>query len=98
MILERLTGVDGQPATPPGLYFPYQILDHAAYLARLEQDGGSMVTLNNISSRPRMRWTVRKFIDAYLACRRGTSNRRSTASISANGMRTVFSAILKSAR
>ena len=45
MILERLTGVDGQPAMPPGLYFPYQVLDHAAYLARLEQDGGSLVTL-----------------------------------------------------
>lgn len=46
MILERLTGLDGKPATPPGLFFPYQILDHAAYFRRLEQDGGKLMTLD----------------------------------------------------
>lgn len=45
MLIERLTGLDGNPATKPGLYFPYQVLDHAAYLARLEQDGGKLMTL-----------------------------------------------------
>lgn len=45
MVLERLTGLDGKPATPPGLLFPYQVLDHGAYLARLEQEGGKLMTL-----------------------------------------------------
>ena len=45
MLLERLTGLDGRTATRAGLYFPYQVLDHAAYLARLEQDGGKLMTL-----------------------------------------------------
>ncbi|MBD9484027.1 NAD(P)-dependent oxidoreductase [Pseudomonas sp. PDM14] len=40
MILERLLGLDGQPATPPGLYFPYQLLSADAYLKRLLQEGG----------------------------------------------------------
>ena len=45
MILERLLGLDGRPPTPAGLYFPYQLLDAAAYLARLEQDGGMVLKL-----------------------------------------------------
>lgn len=42
MLLERLLGLDGQPPTPPGLYFPYQLLDGAAYLQRLKQEGGEL--------------------------------------------------------
>ena len=42
MILERLLGLDGQPPTPPGLYFPYQLLDAAAYLDRLKEEGGEL--------------------------------------------------------
>jgi len=42
MILERLLGLDGQPPTPPGLYFPYQMLDAATYLERLKQEGGEL--------------------------------------------------------
>lgn len=42
MILERLLGLDGQPPTAPGLYFPYQLLDAAAYLQRLKQEGGEL--------------------------------------------------------
>lgn len=45
MILERLIGLDGAPATPAGLYFPYQLLEHTAYFARLEQIGGTVLTL-----------------------------------------------------
>ena len=45
MVLERLVGLDGDPATPPGLYFPYQLLEPAAYLARLEQIGGAVLNL-----------------------------------------------------
>lgn len=42
MLLERLLGLDGQPATPSGLYFPYQLLDASAYLDRLKQEGGEL--------------------------------------------------------
>ena len=42
MILERLLGLDGQPATAPGLYFPYQLLNATAYLQRLKQEGGEL--------------------------------------------------------
>jgi hypothetical protein len=45
MILERLLRLDGYPATPAGLYFPYQLLDPAAYFARLQQIGGEVLTL-----------------------------------------------------
>ncbi len=45
MVLERLVGLDGDPATPAGLYFPYQLLDPVAYFARLEQIGGTILTL-----------------------------------------------------
>ncbi|WP_028168170.1 hypothetical protein [Bradyrhizobium elkanii] len=46
MVLERLVGLDGNPATPPGLYFPYQLLEPAAYFARLEKIGGMVMTLD----------------------------------------------------
>lgn len=46
MVLERLLGLDGQPATPPGLYFPYQLLEPTAYLARLQAVGGAVLTLD----------------------------------------------------
>ncbi|RKK01014.1 NAD(P)-dependent oxidoreductase [Pseudoroseomonas wenyumeiae] len=45
MILERLLGLDGHPATPAGLYFPYQLLHPTAYLTRLKQTGGEILTL-----------------------------------------------------
>jgi hypothetical protein len=45
MILERLAGLVGAP-TPAGLYFPYQVLDHKAYLSRLASQGGSLTALD----------------------------------------------------
>jgi hypothetical protein len=45
MILEGLAGLNGTP-TPAGLYFPYQVLDHDAYLSRLSEQGGSLTTLD----------------------------------------------------
>ena len=45
MILERLTGLDSKLAASAGLYFPYQLLKPAAYLARLEQTGGAVLNL-----------------------------------------------------
>lgn len=45
MSLERLTGLDGHPATPAGLYFPYQLLEPTAYFTRLEQAGGAVLKL-----------------------------------------------------
>lgn len=46
MVLERATGLAGGPAVPAGLYFPYQLLEPAAYFARLEQIGGTVLTLD----------------------------------------------------
>lgn len=46
MILARLTGLDGAAPTPPGLYFPNQVLNHAAYLSRLRAEGGGMIALD----------------------------------------------------
>ncbi|KZD07518.1 saccharopine dehydrogenase [Oceanibaculum pacificum] len=46
LVLERLLGLDGDPATPAGLYFPYQLLDPATYLARLEKIGGTVMALD----------------------------------------------------
>ncbi|GHC23520.1 saccharopine dehydrogenase [Aidingimonas halophila] len=46
MVLERLTGLDGNPATPAGLYFPYQLLDPADYFERFAQAGGRLVELD----------------------------------------------------
>jgi hypothetical protein len=45
MVLERLLGLNGERAPPPGLYFPYQLLEPAAYFSRLEQIGGRVLTL-----------------------------------------------------
>lgn len=45
MVLERLTGIDGYSATPPGLYFPYQLLEPTAYFTRLKQAGGAVMKL-----------------------------------------------------
>ena len=42
MLLERLLGLDGHPPTAPGLYFPYQLLNAAAYLERLQREGGEL--------------------------------------------------------
>lgn len=42
MLLERLLGLDGHLPTAPGLYFPYQLLNAAAYLQRLKQEGGEL--------------------------------------------------------
>lgn len=46
MVLERLVGLDGNPPTPAGLYFPYRLLEPTAYLARLEHSGGMVLKLN----------------------------------------------------
>lgn len=46
MILERLAGLDGKPPTPAGLYFPFQVVDHATYLSRLHAEGASIVSLD----------------------------------------------------
>ncbi|GAB3219915.1 hypothetical protein [Spirosoma arcticum] len=45
MILEQLIGLDGNRATPAGLYFPYQLLEPTAYFARLKQIGGIVLEL-----------------------------------------------------
>ncbi|MDQ0314595.1 NAD(P)-dependent oxidoreductase [Amorphus orientalis] len=45
MVLESLTGLAGEAPTPPGLYFPCQLLDAGTYFARLQQVGGSIVDL-----------------------------------------------------
>lgn len=46
MILERLVGLDGSAPTPAGLYFPFQVIDHATYLSRLQAEGGSILSLD----------------------------------------------------
>lgn len=45
LLIERLTGLDGEPPTTPGLYSPYQLLDAGRYLSRLEHDGGMVIAL-----------------------------------------------------
>jgi len=47
-ILERLTGLDGRDPAAPGLYFPYQLLDPATYLHRLEAAGGGVLELDRL--------------------------------------------------
>ncbi|WP_288483499.1 NAD(P)-dependent oxidoreductase [uncultured Novosphingobium sp.] len=47
MVLERLAGLDGKPPTSSGLFFPYQVVDHANYLERLAQEGGQLMTLQS---------------------------------------------------
>ena len=46
MILERLTGLDGRAPATPGLYFPYQLIEPATFLHRLEAAGGGVLTLD----------------------------------------------------
>jgi hypothetical protein len=46
MLLERLVRLDGQPPAPPGLYFPYQLLDAQVFLQRLEKDDGDLIELD----------------------------------------------------
>ncbi|MET4108376.1 hypothetical protein [Hymenobacter sp. UYP22] len=46
LLLERLLGLDGQPAVSAGLYFPYQLLEPRTYLARLQEIGGQILTLD----------------------------------------------------
>ena len=48
MILERLAGLDGNPPTPPGLLFPFQVVDHGTYLSRLRAEGGSIIALDPV--------------------------------------------------
>lgn len=45
IVLERLVGLDGQSPTRPGLYFPHQLIEASAYLARLQAIGGRVLTL-----------------------------------------------------
>ncbi|MDN3557499.1 NAD(P)-dependent oxidoreductase [Halomonas maura] len=45
LLLERLTGLDGDPTPPAGLYFPYQLLDSQRYFERFEQAGGEISAL-----------------------------------------------------
>lgn len=45
LVLERLIGLDGRPATPAGLYFPYQLLEPVSYLDRFKQAGGTILEL-----------------------------------------------------
>lgn len=46
MVIERLTGLDGNSPTAAGLYFPYQLLEANAYFARFEQIGGYLLALD----------------------------------------------------
>lgn len=46
MVLERLVGLGDGPAPGPGLYFPYQLIEPAAYLARLSEIGGTITPLD----------------------------------------------------
>jgi hypothetical protein len=48
MMLERLIGLDGKPATAPGLYFPEQLVDPDAFLRRLEEIGGSFTRMKDL--------------------------------------------------
>ena len=45
LVVERLAGLDGGAPTPPGLYFPYQLLEPETYFARLKQAGGQILQL-----------------------------------------------------
>jgi hypothetical protein len=46
LLLERLLGLDGKSPVPPGLYLPYQLLEAETYLARFQQIGGRILTLD----------------------------------------------------
>ena len=45
LVLERLVGLDGGRPTPPGLYFPHQLLAPDRYLPRLERAGAKLLEL-----------------------------------------------------
>ncbi|MCP9625864.1 NAD(P)-dependent oxidoreductase [Rhodopseudomonas palustris] len=45
LVLERLIGLDGRPATPAGLYFPYQLIGPDTYFTRLAKAGGEVMEL-----------------------------------------------------
>lgn len=45
MVLERLAGLSGHPA-PPGLYFPFQLLEPESYLHRLTSMAGVVLKLD----------------------------------------------------
>jgi hypothetical protein len=46
LVVERLVGLGGREPTPPGLYFPYQLLAPDTYFARLAQAGGQVLQLD----------------------------------------------------
>ena len=46
LLVERLVGLDNRPPTQSGLYFPYQLLEPETYLARLQEIGGVIITLD----------------------------------------------------
>ena len=46
LVLGRVVGLDGNPPTPAGLYFPHQLLEPTAYLVRLKQAGGIIMKLD----------------------------------------------------
>ncbi|TCV96757.1 NAD-dependent epimerase/dehydratase family protein [Biostraticola tofi] len=48
LVIERLVGLDNQPAPAPGLYYPCQLLASATYFARLAKAGGRIMTLDVI--------------------------------------------------
>lgn len=48
MILERLIGLDGNRPTPAGLYFPFQVIEPAAYIGRLTATGGRLLALDGL--------------------------------------------------
>ncbi|MFN3208139.1 MAG: NAD(P)-dependent oxidoreductase [Roseovarius sp.] len=50
MVLERLVGLGGKAPTPPGLYFPYKLLDARKYFSRLGGIGGVIVNLEGEGS------------------------------------------------
>lgn len=47
MVLERLVGLDGLPGTPPGLYFPSQLLEPGAWHRRFAEIGGKIIDLTH---------------------------------------------------
>lgn len=48
LVLERLAGLDGNPPTGSGLYFPYQLLDPTRYFARFKAIGGQLTKLADV--------------------------------------------------
>lgn len=49
LVLERLAGLRGDVPVRPGLYFPYQLLEPAYYLARLKEAGGEVLALTPVA-------------------------------------------------